>query len=144
MIEFDFIRAHDAMLEIAEMVSAHEQEVRDYGDVNVDWNYYLSSSMSGQCLAVVVKDDGHLIGYSVFMIDNNPNHRHIIEANNVGIFLIKKYRGKIGLEMFDYAQKRLSQMGVNEINYMVKSDRIGKLLGRMGYEPEHTLWSIKV
>ncbi|MCF0075440.1 GNAT family N-acetyltransferase [Dyadobacter sp. CY261] len=143
MIEFDFIPFHDVMLQIAEKVTSHEQEVEYYGDANVDWNYYMASSMAGQCFAVVIKDDGYLVGYSVFTIGGNPNHKHLIEASNTALYLDKEYRGKIGREMFAYAQKRLFSMGVNEISYAVKNERIGNLLRRFGYAPEHTVWSMK-
>ncbi|MCE7073692.1 hypothetical protein LZG74_25505 [Dyadobacter sp. CY327] len=144
MIEFNFTPFHDVMIDIAELLPEHESEVMYYGPVNVDWNYYMAAGMAGQCHAVTVRDNGYLVGYSVFTIDNNPNHKHTIEASNAAIFLDKGYRGKIGREMFLYAQKRLSGMGVKEIHYMIKDERIGKLLGRMGYAPDHTVWSIAV
>jgi hypothetical protein len=144
LIEFNLVPFH----EIAEYVARNvDQHVLDSGygkRANLDWDYYLAASHSGECVAIVVTDDEKTVGYSVFFVSNNPNHKHIIEANNSGIYLEKKYRGKTSIQLFKKADELLKALGVSEINYLLKDDRVGKILSRNGYRPEHKLWSVKL
>jgi hypothetical protein len=110
--------------------------------VNLDWEYYLAASHSGQCFAVAVYD-GDFIGGSVFFISTNPNHKNILEATNSIIFLEEKHRGRIAIELFKKAHEFLKEFGVQEISYTLKDERIGRLLARSGFKPEATVWSIK-
>lgn len=116
-----------------------EMKVKDpLGPFNLDWDYYLSESHEGRCVAVEVFD-GRTVGYSVYFIQNNANHKHVIEANNAGVFLEKKYRGKTSFKLFKEAEKLLKPLGVHKISYLFPDEKMGKILP--GYKPEHILWS---
>lgn len=143
-MRFDLVPFHEVGEEIAKKVPEHYQAVKDYGPPNVDWDYYLQASLQGKCVAVTSRDNGVLVGYSVFFIETNANHKHILEASNSGIYVDPSHRGKTALQLLKKSNEFLKQLNINEINYTLKDARIGKLLARQGYKPEHTVWSIKI
>lgn len=137
---------HDIAGYVAKNVSEHHKEAdeRETSEpLNMDWDYYFEASLAGQCIAITARDDGELVGYSVFFIETNANHKHILEAVNSGVFLEKKYRGRESLNLFKRSTELLRGKGIHAINYLIKDDRIGKLLSRQGYKMEMKLWSIK-
>lgn len=137
---------HEIAEYVAEKVPEHYEEVknREGSELpNMDWDYYLEASLSGQCIAITARDQGKLVGYSVFFIETNANHKHILEAVNSGIFLERKYRGRESLNLLRKTTEMLKQRGVHTISYLLKDDRIGKLLSRNGYKMDMKLWSIK-
>lgn len=130
--------------EIAPNVARHYQEMTDgddYGPPNIDWDGYLAASYAGRCVAVTVRDNGKLVGYSVYSIGNNPRYRHIIEANSDGIFLEKEYRGAVSREFIKKADEYLQSMGIHETNYVLSDDRVGRTLS--GYTSKYKIWSKK-
>jgi len=140
---YDFVPFHLAAEEIAKNLEKHYDDVDlkdDYGRPNLDWDSYLQLSLAGRCHAVIARQ-GKIIGYSVFCISNNLNHRHIVEAVNTGIFIDKDFRGKITLELIRKSDEYLKELGVNEVSYILKDERIGILLRRGKYKAKHTLWS---
>lgn len=144
MIEYAFVPAHTIMGEGVEMLPRHAEDAA-YGEkANLDWDYYLEASIAGQCYASTVRDNGKLVGYSVYFLSTQTNHKHIIEASNSVLFIEKKYRGRAFFKLLDVAEEALKKMGAHEINYLLKNPQLGKLLARRGYKPDHTLWSIKI
>ena len=131
--DYVFKNQHEHYKDASGMVSHYIPEV--------DWNYYLQASAARQCVAITARNDGKPVGYSVFFISYDPNHKSIMEATNSGIFVERAYRGRVSLQLINKADQYLKEMGVHEINYLVKDDRIGKLLARYGYKNDHKLWS---
>lgn len=143
---FDFVPFHVVAEEIALNLENHYDDVDlkdDYGRPNLDWNSYLQLSLADRCKVVTVRTN-KLIAYSCFCISNNLNHKSILEAANAGIFINKEYRGKITLELLKKSDEFLKRIGVNEINYVIKDQRIGRLLKRRNYKAKHTVWSNKL
>lgn len=132
--------------EIAPNVARHYTEMSDgddYGQPNIDWDYYLAASHVGQCVAVIARDGEKLIGYSVYTIGNNPRYKHIIEASSDGIFLEKPYRGRLGLKFLTKANEYLSRLGVQETHYIESDETFGRMLRRVGAQSKYKIWSIK-
>lgn len=141
---FAMVPFHEVGEEIAKKVPEHYEAVKDYGPPNVDWDYYLQASFEGKCVAITARDEEKLVGYAVFFIETNANHKHHLEAINSGLFVDPEYRGSTAIEMFKRTTEFLKSLNVNEINYALKDERIGRLLAREGYKPDHTVWSIKI
>lgn len=141
---YNFVPFHLVAEEIAKNLEAHydDVELKDaYGRPNLDWDSYLQLSLAGRCKVVTAREKGVLVGYSCFCISNNLNHKGIIEASNTGIFINKKYRGKITLEFIRKSDEFLRQIGINEIIYVLNDERIGALLKRVKYKAKHMVWS---
>lgn len=144
---YDFVPFHEVAEEIAKNLETHYDDVDfkdDYGRPNLDWDSYLGQSLDGSCRAVTARDKGKLVGYSVYCIGVNMNHKTNIEAANTGIFIDKAYRGKITTTLLRKADEELKKLGVMEVNYILNDDRIGILLKRVKYKARHTVWSKKL
>lgn len=140
---FDFVPLHTVIHETVEMEPRHTVDA-DYGEKSdIDWDYYTQASLAGGCFASTVRDQ-KLVGYSVYFVSTQVNHKHILEANNSVLFIEKKYRGKVLFKLLQTAEIALVKMGVKEINYLIKNERLGNLLKRRGFKATHTQWSIKV
>lgn len=113
----------------------------DYGPPDVDWDMYESASRSGQCRVVTVRDNGKLIGFSIFVISTNQRYKNRIEANSDGIFLEKPYRGQLSKALLNKSDEYLQAIGVHETNYTLSDDRIGRMLP--GYKSTYKVWSKK-
>ena len=140
---YDFVSFHEVAEELAKNLENHYDDVKekdDYGRPDLDWDIYLQLSLAGKCKVVTARE-GKLVGYSVFCIGNNLNHKGVIEASNAGIFIDKEYRGKITLELIRLSDEYLKEIGVMETIYVLKDDRIGTLLKRAKYKARHTVWS---
>lgn len=143
---YDFVPFHLVAEEIAKNLENHYDDVDlkdEYGRPNLDWDSYLQLSLAGRCKVVTVRDPD-LIAYSCFCISNNLNHKGVIEAANTGIFIAKEYRGKVTLELIRKSDEFLRCEGVNEVNYILKDERIGILLKRAKYGAKHTVWSSRL
>lgn len=146
MISFDFVPLHKVGHEIAPNIARHYAEMSDgdeYGVPEIDWDTYLALSHAGHCLVLTVRDGEKLVGYSVYTIGRNPRYKQIIEASSAGIFLEKEYRGKLSEQFIKKADEYLKKIGVQETIYVLSDDRVGRLLGRGGYESKYKVWSIK-
>lgn len=141
-MNFDLVPFHLIAGEIAPNISRHYTEMSEgdeYGPPNIDWDSYIHASVAGQCVAVTVRDQGVLVGYSVYMIGPNPRYKHIVEAVSSGIFLEKEYRGRINF--FKKADEFLQKIGVQETSYILSDERVGKVLERQGYTSNYKIWS---
>lgn len=144
MIEFGFVPLHEIAREIAPNITRHYTEMTegdDYGYPNIDWDLYLEASFAGQCKVVTVRDNGKLVGYSVFTLGRNLRYKNMIEANNNGLFLEKSYRGHLSRLLMKKSDEYLKAIGIHETNYTLSDDRIGRMLA--GYESKYKIWSIK-
>ena len=142
MITYDFAPLHTVAHEIAPNVERHYHEMTegdDYGPPDIDWDAYIASSRHGLCRAVVVRDKGILVGYSVWSIGKNPRYKTKIQASSDGIFLEKPYRGTVSKELIKKTDEFLRAIGVTQIVYILSDDRVGKLL--KGYKSNYKVWS---
>lgn len=146
MVEFDLVPFHRIIAEIAPNTERHYHEMTDgddYGPPDIDWNLYYQAGKANQCIAVTVRDGGKLVGYAVFTIGRNPRYRKLLEAHSDGIFLEREYRGKIGMQLLSKCDEYLQKIGVQEANYTISDELIGKLLQRKGYQSKYKIWSKK-
>lgn len=114
-----------------------------YGTPDIDWHTYIQASRAGLCRVVTVRDDNKLVGYAVYSLGRNLRYKNIIEASSDGIFLEKEYRGKLSAELIKRADQYLKTLGIHETNYILSDDRVGRLLGRSGYQSKYKVWSRK-
>ncbi len=141
---YDFVPFHEVAGEIAKNLETHynDAELKDsYGRPNLDWDNYLAQSVAGSCRAVTARDNGKLVGYSVFCVGVNINHKTIIQASNIGMFVWKKYRGKIAMDLIRNSDEFLRQIGVMEVMYVMQNKRLGSLLKRAKYDDKYVVWA---
>ena len=141
---YDFVPLHLVADGIANNIENHSADINrkeTYGDANVDWDAYLQLSHEGRCRVTTARENDKLIGYAVFCISRHPNHRDFIHAINTALFIEKKYRGKLTLDLIRKSDKYLEEMGVMETSYTFNDERIGKLIERANYKQRQITWS---
>lgn len=146
MIAFDLVNSNDVAAEIAKNADRHVLEKLDYDDLgrpDIDWDYYIEAGHSGFCKVVTMRDKGHLVGYAVFMINNNPRHKKRIEAFCEGLFIEKQYRGKLAINFLQKCHEFMKKIGIHEANFLICDEKIGRFLAMNGFMETKRLWSIK-
>lgn len=144
-MKFDLVPAHEIADELAPNLSRHHSEMHvgdDNGDLNIDWDAFFQASLAGKFVAVTLRNEGKLVGYSLFLLGNNPRHKHILEAQGCGIHIEKEFRGQ-GLKLVRKADELLKAIGIQKTEYILNDSAMGKLLSRCGYKPNYTIWSYK-
>lgn len=146
MITFALLPLHRVYEEIKPNIPRHYSEMTegdDYGPPDIDWEMYLHLSALNKCLVVTVRDDGKLVGYSVYSVGRNPRYKTITQACSDGIFLEREYRGKLSRIFMKKADEYLKKIGVRETIYILSDDRVGRVLGGNGYKSKYRVWRMK-
>lgn len=147
MIEYSLVPFHKVSDYIASVSLKHHEEVniRDNIDgLDIDWDYIFEADKAGLACVCVPTDNGKIIGYSGFLINQNLLDKKIVEAQSVAFFLEKEYRGKIANEFMTKTEEFLKKLGINKINYLLKNKAIGRMLKNRGYNDEYKQWSIEL
>lgn len=141
MIGFSVVPLHQVVTEILEAAPRHFREiVKDGGAFDPDIDSYVNASRAGNVIVVTARDNGVLIGYSVFSIAPAMRQKTNIEAQNHALYVEKKYRSEVGLKLIDLAEAALKKLGVKTISYTNDSPLFGRLMKRKGYAPKYTIW----
>lgn len=146
MITYDFIRFHVVAPEILPNVERHYTEMHqgdDYGQPDIDWDGYVAASHQGACYAATLRDDGDLVGYSVYSISNNPRYKTQYEAINAGIFVEQPWRIECGKRLVTYGQTCLAMLGVHESSFITNDEVFGRFLGQLGIKPAYKIYTQK-
>lgn len=141
---FDFVPFPVVYEEIRALNESHADDAQDEaeGPVNADWDYYLFAGSQARCWAATVRDDGKMVAYSVFFIDNNFNHKHLIEATSAGFFVDRAYRGKnVFNDLRAYSEEYLQKIGANVVQYILRGNGLGRVLSSKGYSSDYRVWS---
>ena len=123
MIEYkddDWLENLDALKEI---IKDHYEElsVTKTFPLDPDWEAYKTILDSGKLRFVTCKEDGKLIGYIIFFMMPHLHYKTCLTAFEDIYFLKKEYRkGRVGLKMFQFAEKLLKEQGVQRILYNTK------------------------
>jgi GNAT superfamily N-acetyltransferase len=81
-----------------------------------DLEAYKALATAKMLRTITCRADGELIGYIVFTINRHMHYRTCITAFEDLYFVRKDYRkGRVGIRLFQYAEKVLKQFGVNRI-----------------------------
>lgn len=129
--------------EIEFMIQDHHNEVGENDtEVNISWEAYGGLEEKGQLTSALMREDGKIIGYSIFQVGIMLAYG-ILTAVNLHLFLVKSRRNIVnGLKLIADGDQLLTEMGVKKINYYVttKND-FSRLLERLGYNMEQKVFS---
>lgn len=129
----------DAIKELRPLFEEHWEEVainKEKIKLNPDYSKYEQMQASGILALFTARDEGRLIGYSVFFMIPHMHYRDHMFAMNDIIFLLPEYRGTMaGADLVQFAEKELKGVGVSYITYHFKTHLpFGKGLEFLGYE----------
>ena len=104
--------------EMDELFPAHYEElcVTKEFDYEPDYDAYKRMAEAGMLRCITCRADGELIGYIVFFITPHLHYKSCITAMEDIYFVGKDYRkGRVGIKLFQYAEKVLKERGVQRI-----------------------------
>lgn len=99
-------------------------------DLNVDYDYFFAMSQLGRCIVYMIEKS-----YAVYTFNENPLHKHIMEANNE-IFYVSGRKGFLKDSIDE-----MKRLGAHKVNFLVKNPKMGRYLRKFGLSKTHELWS---
>ncbi len=139
-ITFQKESLNDFITEFAALLKPHMDEInvsQRLGFVfKPDYGRYIKMQEAGIFVVVTCRDDGKLIGYSVFGMMPHIRYPDCKIAKEDLYYIIPEYRGNgIGTQLFIETEKVLKEQGVNQIIFTTKtySDN-SHLFEKLGYE----------
>ena len=119
-----------------EEVGVHKKVVK----LLPDYEAYLKMEARGQFVVIAVRDEGKLIGYSLWVVKYPMHYATKKVASNDVIFILPEYRGGLGGKLMDTSEHILKQKGVVKMIYHVKVRHDwSHALEAKGYEKEEIL-----
>ena len=120
-----------------ELFAIHNQEVVTQVDgIPLDVNYkaYFKLEEMEKLEVHTVRDDGKLIGYSLWMLYYHIHYKSSLTATSTLIYIIPEYRkGLLGYKLIKWSIDKIKKRGVQRLIIGVKPDHdFGKLLERLG------------
>jgi GNAT superfamily N-acetyltransferase len=133
--------------EVFPLLRLHKDEVAHYQDIELDPDIeaYNRAEELGMVRVFTVRTDGKLIGYIAYFVRPNMHYRKSLQAVQDVLFLHPDYRrGRVGMELIAFADRRLAEEGVQATYQHVKCKpglNFGPLLERLGYECVDHIWA---
>lgn len=141
MIEIKREAFDDFYDEAQPLALEHWQEVANYRDrrqLEVDYHTYKDLESHNRLYCITARDDGKLVGYSVWTLNTHINYKSWTFAASAAIFVLPFYRKRgVGLRLINKSEEFLKNFGVNQILFRVKpSNDWTPILDRKGYGVE--------
>lgn len=145
MTKFDFVSLDSPVFdEISAYIEAHKDELKQYSEtLEVDYPTYRVAAEAGQLMALTLRHDGNLVGFSIFYLSPRLRSRLEIDATSQGLYIEQAFRKKYGLRMIMEGQKYLDRFGIKETNYQNDNEAFGRLLRKLGFVKKTVIWSKK-
>jgi len=141
LITFQIENWSECVDEVAQLVTDHWREVandRDKIPLDPDWEKYRNMDKAGILVLMTVRDDGVMVGYSLFVVMSLTHYKSNTVAMNDIIYVHPKYRGpRVGMRFIEFCHKELAQSKVHRICWHIKPvNNWTPILLRMGYRVE--------
>jgi GNAT superfamily N-acetyltransferase len=118
MVEYADVNGLEFLEELKGLFVAHYEElcVTKEFPLEPDYEAYERLGKAGMLRCITCRLDGVLIGYIVFTINPHLHYKSCLTAFEDVYYLAKEYRkGRLGIRLFQYAEKVLKAIGVNRI-----------------------------
>jgi len=118
------------------LIEKHNLEVAHYQDIplNIDKNTYEKLEETGIVRCFIARQDGKIIGYSIFTINQNIHYKTSKQALQNAIFIDPKKRG-FGMKFIKWCDDELRKDDVQVVYHCVTARHdFGSGLKRLGYE----------
>jgi GNAT superfamily N-acetyltransferase len=130
--------------EIEPLMRQHYEEIALYKDripLAPDWGRYRHMEETQSLAVYTAREDGALIGYSVFLLSYHLHYVHTLVAANDVLFLDRDHRkGSTGIKLIKHSEQELKKLGVERIMWHVKFDHdFRAILHRLGYADEEAI-----
>jgi GNAT superfamily N-acetyltransferase len=144
-IRYETVNPFAFLMEMQELFPAHYEELcvtKDFPLVP-DYDKYKQMCDLGMLKAVTVSAGDELIGYIIFIIQPHLHYKTCITAFEDIYYVKPEYRkGRIGIRLFQYAEKVLREAGVNRIIMHTKIHLDNsKLFEYLGYKHSDKIYT---
>lgn len=136
MIEYKRETVAGVLDEIKPLLQKHWEEIAHYKDIPFapDYDQYLKADLMGMVRVYIAREEGVLIGYSVYFVRPNLHYSTSLQAYQDLIYVDKSRRG-FGLLFMLWCDKQLKADGVQVVATHIKAaHNFGPALERIGYE----------
>lgn len=124
--------------ELASLLQAHWEEIARNKQINVldpDYDRYYEAQNMDKLRIYTAREEGVLIGYAVFFINNNAHYQDSIQAVNDVIYIDPNQRGFASIRLLQFAEQQLLEDNVDIIHMHMKIEHDHpKLFKFLGYE----------
>lgn len=130
--------------DIKPLLELHYQELtlhKEHIKLDPDWKKYETLANANNLAVITARDNGILVGYSVFFITNHMHYKQNKMAMNDVLFLHPDYRkGMTGIKLIKESERALLNLGVIKIIWHIKFAKdFRSILYRMGYVDEDAI-----
>jgi GNAT superfamily N-acetyltransferase len=126
------------------LIKEHWDEVvRDSRPLEPYWDFYRYAEDTGNLVCFLARDEGDVVGYTVFFLQPDLHSRNVKIASNNTVFLKKDCRKNgVGKAFLEYCDEELEKMGVQRIAWhMTPIVDFSGLLKTMGYRHFATIYT---
>ena len=143
-MEFQVESFDDVKDDIKYLLDLHYNEIaldKEVIPLDPDWDKYRNLYNLGILKIITARDEGKIVGYSIFFVNAHLHYKSSIYANNDLLYLHPEYRkGSLGIKLIKYSEKVLRDLGVTKILWHIKFNKDFRLLlHRLGYIDEDVI-----
>jgi GNAT superfamily N-acetyltransferase len=123
-----------------------DEVVRDSRPLDPHWEMFREMEKVGALVCFVVRKEGEVVGYTVFLLQPNTHSKNTKVAFCDAVFLRKDCRkGGIGKSFLEYCDEELEKIGANMILWHVKPHvDYSPSLKAMGYTHFATVYAREI
>ena len=126
------------------LIQMHYDEIALHKEViplDPDWNRYDLLEAAQDLACITARDDGKMIGYSVFFLQNHIHYKSTRMAFNDVLYLHPDYRkGRTGIKLIQHSEDHLKWLGIKKVVWHIKkANDFSPILQRMGYGSEEVV-----
>lgn len=115
----------DCIEEMKPLLAEHYKEVAVYQDkieFNPDYERYLDMNVLGFVRVFTIRDEGKLVGYSLYLLNPNIHYKDHLYAVNDVIYVDPEYRGSTAAyRLMKLSEKTLKAAGVSVMTIHMKT-----------------------
>lgn len=136
---------YEVLPDIEPLLVLHYEELtlnKDRIVLNPMWERYAALEQAGALKIYTARQDGRLIGYGWFFINQHMHYAELTVAMNDVLFVHPDYRtGRTGVRLIQYCEQELSkQLQKFKLVWHAKlSNELSSILKRMGYQTEEVM-----
>ena len=141
-VNFSVESIDQVVVEIAPLLEKHWEEIAHYKDIPLDPDfdryYQLAYARLLHIYTARLEPEGNnkgkLIGYGIYIVQNNMHYKSSLQAVQDILFVDPKYRG-FGRKFILWCDEKLKEQGVQAVYHHIKAEHNwGKMIEGLGYE----------
>jgi hypothetical protein len=144
MVTYQVETYEQVVSDIQELIKLHYEEIalnKQDIPLDPDWKRYKMLSDNNMLFVITARDNGTLVGYSVFFITQHMHYNSTKMASNDVLYLLPEYRkGMTGIKLIKASELELNKINVTKVLWHIKFHKdFRNILYRMGYKDEDAI-----